>query len=101
MCLGVPGQIIEVRNATEATVDFWGVRKLVRLDNLTESAVAGDYVIDHGGYAVRVIPPRDVPDTLALYEVLLTEGGEDPIVRDVVDALECSVQIEIEEPALV
>jgi len=87
MCLGVPGRIVEVRNRIEAVVDFWGVRKPVRLDHLTEPASAGDYVIDHSGYAVRVIPPRDVADTLALYEVLLTEGGEDPIVRDVVAAL--------------
>lgn len=82
MCLGVPGQIITISN-TEATVDFWGVRKTVKLDNLTERVVPGDYVIDHAGYAVRRIPTADVADTLALYEVLLTEAGEDPIARDV------------------
>ena len=87
MCLGLPGQIVEVKTRTEVVVDFWGVRKPVRLDNLNEPALLGDYVIDHDGYAVRVIPPDDVAGTLALYEVLLTEGGEDPIVRDVVDAL--------------
>ena len=87
MCLGVPGQIVEVKTRTEVVVDFWGVRKNVRLDNLAEPALLGDYIIDHGGYAVRVIPPDDVAGTLALYEVLLTEGGEDPIVRDVVEAL--------------
>ena len=83
MCLGMPGQIVEVNGGNGATVDFWGVRKDVRLDNLTETALVGDFIIDHGGYAVRVIPPDDVPDTLALYEVLLAEAGEDPIVRDV------------------
>ena len=83
MCLGMPGQIVEVRSDTEATVDFWGVRKPVRLDHLAETPLVGEFVIDHGGYAVRVIPIEDVADTLALYEVLLTEGGEDPIVRDV------------------
>lgn len=83
MCLGAPGRIVAVRNGNEATVDFWGVQKPVRLDNLECAAVVGDYVIDHSGWAVRVIPPADVADTLALYEVLLTEGGEDPIVRDV------------------
>ena len=86
MCLGVPGQIIELEN-NAATVDFWGVRKPVRLDDLTESAVVGDFIIDHSGRAVRVIPARDVADTLALYEVLLSEAGEDPLVRDVCDAL--------------
>lgn len=88
MCLGVPGQIVEVKSANEAIVDFWGVRKPVRLDNLTEPAALGAYVIDHSGFAVRMIPPQDVPDTLALYEVLLCEAGEDPIARDVVCELE-------------
>jgi hydrogenase expression/formation protein HypC len=87
MCLGMPGQIVALNSRTEAVVDFWGVRKLVRLDQLSERAALGDYVIEHSGFAVRTIPAEDVPDTLALYEVLLTEGGEDPIVRDVVDAL--------------
>lgn len=87
MCLGVPGQIVELRTREEATVDFWGVRKDVRLDNLTTPATVGDFVIDHNGWAVRVIPPADVADTLALYEVLLAEAGEDPIVRDVCEQL--------------
>ena len=101
MCLGVPGQIVEVKDK-RATVDFWGVRKRVRLDNLEERALAGDYIIDHAGFAVRVIPPEDVADTLAMYEVIFAEAGEDPIVRDVVDALECQGGIEVElEPVLV
>lgn len=87
MCLGVPGQIVEVRNGNEATVDFWGVRKPVRLDDLGQTALVGDFVIDHNGRAVRIIPPADVADTLALYEVLLAEAGEDPIVRDVCEQL--------------
>lgn len=88
MCLGVPGQIVAVQDR-KATVDFWGTRKCVRLDNLKEPVGVGDYIIDHSGQAVRVIPIEDVPDTLALYEVLLAEAGEDPIVRDVVAELEC------------
>lgn len=87
MCLGVPGQIIKV-SRTEATVDFWGVRKTVRLDKLTENVRPGDYIIDHAGSAVRRIPTADIADTLALYEVLLTEAGEDPIARDVCAELE-------------
>ena len=102
MCLGMPGLIVEVKSSSEALVDFWGVRKCVRLDNLTTPAEAGDYIIDHAGYAVRVIPAEDVADTLGLYEVLLTEAGEDPIARDVDDELQCTaaIEIEVEEPAL-
>lgn len=81
MCLGVPGQVIALEGST-ATVSFWGTCKRVRLDDVEEVVVIGDYVIDHDGYAVRRIPPQDVADTLALYEVLLTEAGEDPIAVD-------------------
>ncbi|MGN6183278.1 MAG: HypC/HybG/HupF family hydrogenase formation chaperone [Thermoanaerobaculia bacterium] len=98
MCLGVPGQVVELRSNREAIVDFWGVRKPVRLENLKPVVVPGDYVIEHAGFAVRVIPPADVADTLALYEVLLSEAGEDPIARDVVDALDC-IEVELEAPA--
>ena len=102
MCLGVPGQIVEVKNAREAVADFWGVRKTIRLDNLGEVVLPGDYVIDHAGFAVRVIPPSDVADTLALYEVLLTEAGEDPIAGDIDRQLqELELEVDIEEPALV
>lgn len=86
MCLGVPGQIVELKE-NSATVDCWGVKKTVRLDNLGELVVRGDYIIEHAGYAVRVIPAQDVADTLALYETILAEAGEDPIVRDVVEEL--------------
>ncbi|HVR38530.1 MAG TPA: HypC/HybG/HupF family hydrogenase formation chaperone [Thermoanaerobaculia bacterium] len=87
MCLGVPGQVVGLEGKT-ARVDFWGIHKRVRLDNVTEPVLVGDYIIDHGGYAVRRIPPQDVPDTLALYEVLLSEAGEDPIARDLALELE-------------
>ncbi len=87
MCLGVPGQIVTI-SRNEAIVDFWGVKKAVKLDSLTDAVVPGDYIIDHAGYAVRRIPTADAADTLALYELLLTEAGEDPIARDVVAELE-------------
>lgn len=91
MCLGVPGQIKAISNQT-ANVDFWGLCRSVRLDNLTEHVMPGDYIIDHAGYAVRRIPTADVADTLALYEVLLTEAGEDPIARDVCHELETDLE---------
>jgi hydrogenase expression/formation protein HypC len=97
MCLGVPGEVVELRTGGEALVDFWGARKAVRLDNIGEPVAAGDYVIEHAGFAVRRIPPADVAGTLALYEVLLTEAGEDPIARDAANAMGC---LELEAPAL-
>lgn len=87
MCLGVPGEVIEVRG-NSAIVDFWGTRKSVRLDVLTSPVLPGDYILNHAGLAVRKIEQDQIADTLALYEVLLTEAGEDPIAGDVDEELQ-------------
>ena len=79
MCLGLPGQIIEIKGAT-AVVDFYGLRKEVRTDETADVLAAGDYVIAHAGAVVRRVEPEDVFDTLGMYEMVLAEGGEDPIV---------------------
>lgn len=76
MCLGMPGQVKSIDGGI-AVVDFWGARKSVRLDEAAEAVRAGDYVIEHDGAVVRVIPPQDVADTLALYEVLLLDHAEE------------------------
>jgi len=67
MCLGVPGLVVEVDELT-ALVDFWGVRRRVRLDLVDEPVAIGDYVLNHVGFAIRRIPPGDIEGTLALYE---------------------------------
>lgn len=84
MCLGVPGKIIEINAGGDlATVDFWGVRRQVRLDIIDEPAAVGDYVLNHVGFAIRRIPPESVAETLALYEVLLQESGDDVMAGDI------------------
>jgi hydrogenase expression/formation protein HypC len=86
MCLGVPGRIVAI-DGPVATVDFWGVRREVRLDVVDEPVAPGDYVLNHVGYAIRRIPESEVAETLALYELLLREaereGAEDPMAADV------------------
>ena len=98
MCLGIPGQIIEVNGST-ALVDFWGIRKRVDLDVMSDRVVPGDYILNHAGFAVRRIAPDQVQDTLALYEVLLCEAGEDPIACDIVAELEAAAAEELLETA--
>ena len=66
MCLGVPGRVIEVRDFV-AIVDFWGVRKEVRLDIVDEPVAPGDYILNHVGFAIRRISPEAVSETLALF----------------------------------
>jgi hydrogenase expression/formation protein HypC len=79
MCLGVPGKIVEV-NGLRATVDFWGVRKEVRLEVVDEPVQPGDYILNHVGYAIRRIPAEEIDTTLALYEELLTRAAEDDLM---------------------
>lgn len=77
MCLGVPGRILEIDpNGFTATVDFFGVRRVVRLELVDEPVAAGDYVLNHVGYAIRRIPAEDIEGTLALYERLLREASD-------------------------
>jgi len=76
MCLGVPGRIIDVDGLT-ATVDFWGVRKQVRLEVVDEPVAPGDYILNHVGYAIRRIPTGEIGATLALYEELLAHASTD------------------------
>jgi hydrogenase expression/formation protein HypC len=83
MCLGVPGKVIEIDGMT-ATVDFFGVRRAVRLDIVDEPVAAGDYILNHVGYAIRKIPAAEVDATLALYDELLREAErEDLMAADV------------------
>ncbi len=70
MCLGVPGRIVVIDGDT-ADVDFWGVRRRVRLDLVNEPVAPGDYILNHVGFAIRRIPEAEIAGTLALYEELL------------------------------
>jgi hydrogenase expression/formation protein HypC len=84
MCLGVPGKVIAV-DGLIAIVDFWGVRKQIRLEVVDEPVEPGDYILNHVGYAIRRIPPAEIDATLALYEELLAraEADDDLMAADI------------------
>ncbi len=82
MCLGVPGLIISMEDG-EALVDFWGVRRTVRLDIVDEPVAPGDYILNHVGQAIRRIPPESIAETLAMYEELLACDDDDPMRADI------------------
>lgn len=82
MCLGVPGKVLAV-DGMVATCDFWGVKKEIRLDVIDEPVVAGDYLLNHVGYAIRRIPPEDIGETLAMYDELLGDIRGDLMAADV------------------
>jgi hydrogenase expression/formation protein HypC len=79
MCLGVPGRVVEVDGLT-ATVDFWGIRRPVRLDVVDSAVEPGDYILNHVGFAIRRIPAEEIGETLALYETLLAEARRDDLM---------------------
>jgi hydrogenase expression/formation protein HypC len=90
MCLGVPGKVVSV-DGFFATVDFWGVRKQVRLDIVDQPVAPGDYILNHVGFAIRRIPPEDIGATLELYESLLRAAGDgDLMAEDVRSEIEAT-----------
>jgi hydrogenase expression/formation protein HypC len=87
MCLGVPGKVLAV-DGMIATVDFWGVKKQVRLDVIDEPVAPGDYLLNHVGYAIRRIPAEEIGETLAMYDELLGDVRGDLMSADVRGELE-------------
>ncbi len=83
MCLGVPGKVLTVDGLT-ATVDFFGVRKQVRLDIVDVPVSPGDYVLNHVGFAIHRIPPDEIGETLALFDEILAKAEpQDLMAADV------------------
>jgi hydrogenase expression/formation protein HypC len=79
MCLGIPGKVISV-DGLDAAVDFFGVRRQVRLDVVDEPVVPGDYVLNHVGFAIRRIPQDEVQETLKLFAELAAAGDDQDLL---------------------
>jgi hydrogenase expression/formation protein HypC len=83
MCLGVPGRVVTV-SGDVADVDFWGVKRQVRLELVNEPVAPGDYILNHVGFAIRRIPESEIAATLSLYEELLADtSSTDLMAADV------------------
>lgn len=82
MCLGVPGKVVEINEQT-ATVDFWGARRQVYLVAVNEPVFPGDYVLVHVGFAIRRIPPDQIAETLAFYDMLVSNANKDLMTQDI------------------
>jgi hydrogenase expression/formation protein HypC len=81
MCLGIPGKVIAI-DGLQATVDFFGVQRMVRLDVVDEPVAVGDYVLNHAGFAIRRIPASEATETLALFEELAKANERDLLAAD-------------------
>jgi hydrogenase expression/formation protein HypC len=92
MCLGIPGQIVEVTDAAlrRATVDVGGVRRSVSIafivnDEHPPASCVGEWVLVHVGFAMSRIDEAEAAHTLAL----LQEMGE---VQAEIDAMRASAR---------
>ncbi|HEY9732511.1 MAG TPA: HypC/HybG/HupF family hydrogenase formation chaperone [Drouetiella sp.] len=79
MCLGIPGQIVEIIDAQKklAKVDVSGVKRQVSLACIVDEthpveSCVGDWVLVHVGFAMSRIDEEEAKKTLAL----LMELGE-------------------------
>ncbi len=79
MCLGIPGQIVEITDATQmlARVDVAGVKRPVNLACVVDEEhpiehCVGDWVLVHVGFAMSRIDEAEAQKTLAI----LNELGE-------------------------
>ena len=79
MCLGIPGQIIEITDAENklALVDVAGIKRQVNVTCIVDDehpldSCVGDWVLLHVGFAMSRIDAEEAAKTLAL----LTELGE-------------------------
>ncbi len=77
MCLGIPGQIIQIDDVENlvATVDVCGVRRRINItcivdDEHPPQACVGDWVLVHVGFAMSRIDEVQAMETLKLLEEL-------------------------------
>jgi len=73
MCLGIPGQIVEIVDAEQslAKVDVSGVQRTISVKLVAEDGLeAGDWVLVHVGFAMAKIDETEAMLTLAAVEKL-------------------------------
>ncbi len=71
MCLGIPGQIVEIADETFqiAKVDVSGVKRAVSIALLAEEGVqTGDWVLIHVGFAMSKIDEQEAQETMRLLQ---------------------------------
>lgn len=73
MCLGIPGQVVQVLDEHDgqlALVDVQGARRKVNLGILEAPPVAGDWILIHMGFAMEVIDAAQAAQALIGLETM-------------------------------
>jgi len=89
MCLGIPGQIVEVADpyVPVAIVEVGGVRRAINIafiadETHTPAQCIGDWVLVHVGFAMSRIDEQEAVRTLALLRELDEAQGELQLMRE-------------------
>jgi hydrogenase expression/formation protein HypC len=72
MCLGIPGEVLEIRDDNGLRVGkvrFAGITREVCLEYVPE-AVQGDFVVVHVGFAISKIDPEEAARAYRILEEL-------------------------------
>jgi hydrogenase expression/formation protein HypC len=77
MCLGIPGQIVEITDTNRklAVVNVAGVKRQVNIacivdENHSPADCIGDWVLVHVGFAMNRINEKEAAETLQLLQEL-------------------------------
>ncbi|MDI6839829.1 MAG: HypC/HybG/HupF family hydrogenase formation chaperone [bacterium] len=65
MCLGIPVQVIEIKENSMAIAEIGGVRREICIA-LVPGVKIGDWVILHAGFAIQILDEKEAKDTLKL-----------------------------------
>ncbi len=75
MCLGIPGQIIEINDTNDklATVNIGGVKRQINIACIVDEehspqSCIGEWVLVHVGFAMNRINQEEAAETLKLLE---------------------------------
>jgi hydrogenase expression/formation protein HypC len=81
MCLGIPGQIVEILDgdAQLARAEVTGVRRMINISLLEDEGLAvGDWVLIHVGFAMSKIDAEEAASALSALR-MLGQGYDDEL----------------------
>ncbi len=94
MCLGIPGQIVEITHSTNklAMVEVMGVRREINIACIVDDAhpvdaCIGDWVLVHVGFAMSRIDAEEAQRTLEVLQMLGEAQNEILAMREGDEAL--------------
>lgn len=86
MCLGIPGQVVEIVEGFAdqlALVDVAGKQRQVNIGMLDSPPAVGDWILIHMGFAMEVVSAEAAEDALSGLEMMgrARDGSEEAEVH--------------------